>query len=77
LYRTSYDASTKQHWISVYRSRMKLRFLVKDRTMIEPDDRNNRYPKVTTYKTALAEAELANERIRLVVDHMIHTISLQ
>ena len=30
FYRTSYDAVTKQHWLSVYRGKLKTRFLLKD-----------------------------------------------
>jgi hypothetical protein len=87
-HRTSYDASTRQHWLSVYRSKIKLRFLVKDSTTtaatsssssndrMEPSYHHHSSPKVTTYKTAFAEAEKANDRIRAVVDHMIETLSL-
>lgn len=28
--RTSFDAVTKQHWLSVYRGKLKTRFLLKD-----------------------------------------------
>jgi hypothetical protein len=28
--RTSYDASTREHWLSVYRKKLKGRFLLKD-----------------------------------------------
>jgi hypothetical protein len=28
--RTSYDVATKQHWLSVYRRKLKSRFLLKD-----------------------------------------------
>lgn len=30
MFRTSYDAATKQHWLSVYRERLVGRFLIKD-----------------------------------------------
>ena len=30
FHRTSYDAVTKQHWLSVYRGKLKTRFLLKD-----------------------------------------------
>jgi len=59
--RTSYDTSTKQHWLSVYRSKLKARFLLKDHGK-------------TVGNTRIHNAMEEQKRVCDAVDHMIQSL---
>jgi hypothetical protein len=61
--RTSYEAATQQHWLSVYRQKLLARFLLKDASK---SPRNTHYRYIVSTKTEL--------EIRVAVDRMIEEL---
>ncbi len=62
ILRTSYDSSRKQHWLSVYRQKLAVQFLLKDHGR--------------SMKTTNAHDSSRNKReIQLAVDRMVHAIN--
>lgn len=59
---TSYDSSRKQHWLSIYRQKLAVRFLLKDH--------GGQYLKTTE---AINSAD-PNRMIRMAVDQLIATV---
>jgi len=65
---TSYDAATKQHWLSVYRQKVLGRFLLKDASSTSSSS-DNINPRT------FSQIELSNRReIQNVVDQMVATL---
>jgi hypothetical protein len=60
--RTSYDSSKKQHWLSVYRQKLAVRFLLKDHGLAM--GKNNVHDSIR-----------AEKDIRLAVDRMVQTVN--
>jgi len=72
---TSYDASTKQHWLSVYRRKVVGKFLLRDTSATNsatPDAAGTHFTSARSF----AQIEHANQQaIRNVVDQMVATLS--
>jgi len=64
--RTSYDSSTKQHWLSVSRQKLHGRFLLKGA-------RSSDSTNASTYTTA--SSEQAEERVKNSVNQLIVALS--
>lgn len=60
-YRTSYDSSKKQHWLSVYRHKLAVRFLLKDNGQL-------------VARTGQADSKRMSSQIHAAVDQMIYSI---
>ena len=60
-YRTSYDSSRKQHWLSVYRNKLAVRFLLKDHGQ--------------TMKKRLHDSQQTETQIFQALDQMISAVN--
>lgn len=58
---TSYDSSRKQHWLSVYRNKLAVRFLLKDHGQL-------------VERTGLPHAQRMTSQIYTAVDQMVHAV---
>lgn len=65
-YRTTYEASSKQHWLCVYKGKLVGRFLLKDTSK---QDTSMARPK------SFAEMMQTDTKIRQVVDEMVRKVS--
>ena len=61
LHRTTYDSSSKQHWLCVYKGKLVGRFLLKDTNMNRPK--------------SFSHLNEADHNIRRVVDEMVRKVS--
>ena len=76
---TSYDPQRKQHWLSVYRHKLAVRFLLKDHTAAAASPNSNVGPDAETagqhsvqYRTGLQQIQAAVDEMIKAVDRVDH-----
>ncbi|CAB9510599.1 DIS3 mitotic control homolog [Seminavis robusta] len=66
---TSYDAATRQHWLSVYRQKFNARFLLKQSTC-----KMTGAQKMRNIQKTIQDHQTVEDQIRLVVDQMVRLV---
>lgn len=69
--RTSYDSSTKKHWLSVYRQKFNAKYLLTESHREELG--KSRVPE-DTHKTMSLETKMAKLQIQSTVDEMVRLV---